>query len=472
MTLVRLAVAGQCHFGADTAYGCDVGADKAFGIVNSAPNAPSFIGRNAPHFVVPPSYSPVMTPSTSVLERFDAVVDELCALPVWQLPGPTVADVLERLESARRRLAFAGIRAVADIDARNVAGEQAGISTVEFLSRRLRIAPSDAKSRLRAARELLPSVAPSGETVPAQLPTTATGVAEGALSLEHARVISRAVEKLPTGLDPQIRAEVETELATHARDLDPAQLTTAARRVHTILDPDGALDADLPARRELSFVRDAGGCDLLRGRLDAEAAAMVRSAIDAVSAPGPRDARTPARRCADGLVELCRRYLDSGQLPTQGGEKPHITVTMRLADLSATLGTGQPVTAEAARRLACDASIVPVVLGAAGEPLDVGRATRTIPPAIRRALVVRDKGCIHPGCPKLAEWCDAHHVIPWLDGGATAVDNLVLLCSAHHWIVHHTAWRITFIDGIPHVIPPPLIDPGQRPQRNTLHDTG
>lgn len=154
----------------------------------------------------------------------------------------------------------------------------------------------------------------------------------------------------------------------------------------------------------------------------------------------------------------------------QGGEKPHVTVTMRLDDLSATLNTGQPITAETARRIACDASIIPVVLGSAGEPLDVGRATRTIPPAIRRALVVRDKGCVHPGCEIPPEWCDAHHVESWADGGSTALDNLVLLCGKHHWIVHHTGWRIVFRQGIPHLIAPPLIDPDQRLRRNTMHD--
>jgi hypothetical protein len=155
----------------------------------------------------------------------------------------------------------------------------------------------------------------------------------------------------------------------------------------------------------------------------------------------------------------------------QGGEKPHITVTMRLDDLTATLN-GQPITAEHARRIACDAAIIPMVLGSHSEPLDIGRATRTIPPAIRRALTLRDNGCIHPGCPKPADWCDAHHVHHWTEGGPTALSNLVLLCGKHHWTIHHTAWEITFIRGIPHLTPPPLIDPQQQPQRNTLHDTG
>jgi uncharacterized protein DUF222/HNH endonuclease len=144
---------------------------------------------------------------------------------------------------------------------------------------------------------------------------------------------------------------------------------------------------------------------------------------------------------------------------------------MRLGDLSASLG-GQPITAEQARRIACDAAIIPTILGSNSEPLDLGRATRTIPPAIRRALILRDKGCIHPGCPRPADWTDAHHVRHWSAGGPTALTNLVLLCHKHHWIIHHTEWRIVFQQGIPYVVPPSLIDPDQTPQRNTLHDTG
>lgn len=146
---------------------------------------------------------------------------------------------------------------------------------------------------------------------------------------------------------------------------------------------------------------------------------------------------------------------------------------MRLSDLSTTLNTGQQITAEQSRRLACDAAIIPVVLGSNSEPLDVGRATRTIPPAIRRALIIRDNGCVHPGCTQPPAWCDAHHVRHWTDGGPTALQNLVLLCNKHHWIIHHTAWRIAFLQGIPHVIPPSLVDPAQRAQRaqrKTLHD--
>jgi hypothetical protein len=157
-------------------------------------------------------------------------------------------------------------------------------------------------------------------------------------------------------------------------------------------------------------------------------------------------------------VTLSEQALDRGDLPTVAGERPHVTVTIGLNDLRdgtghGTLNTGAPVSSETARRIACDATIIPIVLGSEGEPLDVGRATRTIPPGIRRAIVARDLGCIHPDCDAPAQRCEAHHVRHWANGGATALSNLVLLCPRHHWTIHHDQWQIVFHEGIPHVIP-------------------
>ena len=103
---------------------------------------------------------------------------------------------------------------------------------------------------------------------------------------------------------------------------------------------------------------------------------------------------------------------------------------------------GAVIGAEAARRLACDASVTRVVLDPASRPLDVGRRSRVVPPAIRTALVVRDRGCAFPGCDRPPPWTDAHHVRHWADGGATSLDNLVLLCRRHHRTVHEGRWRL------------------------------
>jgi hypothetical protein len=108
----------------------------------------------------------------------------------------------------------------------------------------------------------------------------------------------------------------------------------------------------------------------------------------------------------------------------------------------ATLASGVPIGAETARRLACDATIIPMVLGTASEVLDVGRAKRLVTPAQRRALIVRDGGCRWPGCDRPPEWTDAHHIIAWIFNGKTDLWNLILLCRHHHINVHEGRFKI------------------------------
>jgi Domain of unknown function (DUF222) len=129
--------------------------------------------------------------------------------------------------------------------------------------------------------------------------------------------------------------------------------------------------------------------------------------------------------------------------------------------------TGVPISVGWARRLACDATIIPLVLGANSEPLDVGRATKAVPAALRRALIARDKGCAFPGCRRPPRWCDAHHLQHWLDGGPTALHNLVLLCDYHHHVIHHDGWSVAIVDGRPLFTPPAWLDPLQRPRPPT-----
>src|SRR5438270_3294464 len=149
--------------------------------------------------------------------------------------------------------------------------------------------------------------------------------------------------------------------------------------------------------------------------------------VEPLAAPRPAtdvevDLRTAAQRDADALVELTQRALANGELPTEGGERPQVVVTVSLPVLQgrigpASLALGGPINADIARRIACDAQIIPVVLGSRGEPLDIGRASRTVPAAIRRAVILRDGGCAYPGCSVPARWCDIHHIIHWVDNG-------------------------------------------------------
>jgi hypothetical protein len=135
---------------------------------------------------------------------------------------------------------------------------------------------------------------------------------------------------------------------------------------------------------------------------------------------------------------------------------------LRQATGHGTLDSGALVDVRTVRRWACDAGVVPVVLGSTSEPLDVGRLSRTVTEAIRRALNIRDGGCAFPACTRRPRRCHAHHVDPhWIDGGHTSVDNTVLLCRLHHQLMHHGHWTVEMIDGLPWFTPPPWVDPEQ-----------
>jgi hypothetical protein len=187
---------------------------------------------------------------------------------------------------------------------------------------------------------------------------------------------------------------------------------------------------------------------------------------------GVPDQRSTARRNADALVEAMSGLLDEGQLPTQGGQRPHLALTMRLSDLidglgSAVLDTGGRLSAAEARRLACDACIVPLVLGSDSMPLDVGRQQRLATTALRDALAQRDKGCAFPSCDRPPRYCHCHHIVHWADGGETKLSTMCLLCEHHHVIVHRQGWHIRLdARGYPQFIPPATINPTRQP----LHD--
>lgn len=180
--------------------------------------------------------------------------------------------------------------------------------------------------------------------------------------------------------------------------------------------------------------------------------------------PSPDDERTAGQRRADALVELARRALDGGRLPEVGGERPHIAVTIDLATLearapaaAADVDWAGPVPGETARRLACDAGVTRIITDGPSEILDVGRRTRTVPPALRKAVVLRDGGCAYAGCDRPPPWCDVHHIEHWADGGSTSLANLTLLCRHHHRLLHEGRWRLPAQRGKPHCASPEVV---------------
>ena len=194
-------------------------------------------------------------------------------------------------------------------------------------------------------------------------------------------------------------------------------------------------------------------------------ASVAPAPLHGAASAAPAALKGPPTAASDGDTTWGRRVARGVTTGTGGG-----AVAQAAAGI-AVLDDGGGITAEAARRIACDATILPAVLGGRGQVLDLGRSRRLFGGPIRRALVLRDGGCAFPGCDRPARWCDGHHIVHWADGGTTDLGNSVLLCGHHHRVIHHSDWRVRIspADGLPEFVPPALLDPAQRPRRNTYH---
>ncbi len=160
------------------------------------------------------------------------------------------------------------------------------------------------------------------------------------------------------------------------------------------------------------------------------------------------DVRDHGARMWDAMMQTCEHALSTHLPPDAHGARPRVAVTLTLdalkgkIDWSPVTDDGTELSPGTARRLACDADVIPVVLGTRSEVLDVGRAHRLVTPALWRALVCRDRHCAFPGCTRPPVMGHAHHLRHWADGGPTALGNLVLLCGHHHRTIHSTPWRV------------------------------
>ena len=259
----------------------------------------------------------------------------------------------------------------------------------------------------------------------------------------------------------------------HARQLGVAQVRLLCRSVRYAVDPDGSErdeEADF-GRRRLHVSTLADGMHLIDGVLDPVGGAAVKKALEAL-AVGAADGRKHSQRMADALVELATQAMDSGRLPSRRGVKPHVNVTTTLDGLLGLPGgesqlEGVPISRKTLERITCDSTVSRVML-ADSVVIDVGRATRTISPATRRAVRQRDKHCRWPGCDRPAGWTTPHHIEFWCRGGTNKPANLLSLCHHHHRLVHEGGWQVVKAGADIRFIPPermlfrPVRGPGMR----------
>jgi hypothetical protein len=365
-----------------------------------------------------------------------ALIADLATADIEPLTEGALADEIVDLRRTIDRLEFQVSRRLGLFARRKGYLALGFVTLVSWLRRACRLAPGAAWQRAEMARNL-----PS-------LPETSTALAAGDIGFHHAAVIAHSVTEL--GAAAVLRQE--STLLEAAQKLDPTYLSYVTRQLRHCEDPDGTLDAanENFQRRYLHISQTFDGMFVLDGQLDAEGGATVKAALNALEMPwDPSDNTTGSQRRADALVELARQRLEAGNLPEVGGQKPHLSVTASVATLikqpeapAGELDWSQPIAADTVRRVACDCAMTRVLLGPTSEPIDVGRCTRTVPPALRTALRVRDKHCRFPGCDRPPDWCDGHHLIHWIDGGETSLANTCLLCRRHHRFVHELGWQL------------------------------
>jgi hypothetical protein len=214
-----------------------------------------------------------------------------------------------------------------------------------------------------------------------------------------------------------------------------------------------------------------GGDPSLIGKRDNHGHRLDPGCPDPVCAHAGTDPRDHGARMFDALLEACHRLAATDSLPHSHGASARLIVTVDYADLQSQapyatgrLPDGAPVSVSAVRRMACDAELLPSVLGTHGEVLDLGRTRRLVTTGLWHALVLRDRHCAFPGCTRPPLACDAHHITHWADGGATDLDNMVLLCRRHHTLTHHSPWTVTLDPETRRPVwrPPPPVDDRHR----------
>ena len=341
--------------------------------------------------------------------------------------GAAKSDAVLELLAAQERLGALVLSFVGDWDADQSWALDGSLSPVAWLAHRAPLTRQRASTLVRTARHVEAHE------------QTAKALDVGDITAAHVEIAAQAAKHRE-----ELYAEQEDVILDAARRLDPTGFAQVMQYWRSCCDDaqDHKDAKDQIERNYFDMNPTFAGVGHLDGRFDPIATKAILDRLDAEEPPDPLDGPTPprtqAQRRADALIKLCC----GGQRPTVNIDvivdvdtlagRPPTDLTERCCDLA---GVG-PLSPALAKTLACDAAIGRILMRGKSEVLDVGRRTRLVTPALRRALDIRDGGCVEPGCTAPAHWCDAHHIIHWTHHGPTELPNLELRCRRHHLLQH------------------------------------
>jgi hypothetical protein len=370
------------------------------------------------------------------LLQLNAAMEQVLDADPRDVAEPHRLGEVEQMLTLRNQLDAAITDTLQVIDAADTTVTETGKATRSWLIEEHHLNPGEATKRMRVARAL-----PSH-------PYLDKSFAAGEISLEHANAIVRAT----AAVAPEFRDIIETTLVDIARHCAPCDL---GEEIEKLLIACGAEPSSDEAhtkrmnRRGLRIDRTFNGMRSVSGMLTPDVAEALEIALGVLSArTGEDDTRTHEQRQHDAVGELANHYLAHEDLPAVNGERPRVVVTIDydslvtgLRDAWGRLPSGATISPTTARRLACDAELIPAVLAARGDVLDIAVASRNFSTAVRRAAWIEQHGkCAFPGCRRPP--ADCHHIIWWSNGGSSTLDNAAWLCAFHHWLVHEGGWTL------------------------------
>ncbi|WP_168186225.1 HNH endonuclease signature motif containing protein [Agromyces badenianii] len=409
----------------------------------------------------------------------------------------TITGVIERLGRLvdARRVAYAGEigeRSRVELGSERLSSRKGCRSAAELVERVTQVSSAEARRRLALGAATRPRQGFTGEVLEPRFPHVAAALAAGDLGVDAASTTARELERGRSVADPAAVDAAERALvaeATGRGDGAPVRCTAdellvQARAWATFLDQDGPEPDDERAmrRRGVRLGRPRDGLVPLTGELMPEVAAKLVRLFDAHLSPRSgggfltdaqradlavqAETRTGEQQRHDVLAAVIDTAARSGEHPSIGGAAPTVLVSVRARDLEAGRGAAHadgldvPISLRAARHMMCTGGVQTVVLDDAGSIMQLGSPERCFTAHQRRAITLRDGGCLIPGCTVPAAWCEIHHVVPDAEGGPTHPDNGALLCWFHHRTIDTSGWGIRMIRGVPHVRPPAWLDPG------------
>jgi len=385
------------------------------------------------------------------------LLDQVTDASLWSMDTTETAHTLTELTRAAARLAELEARLASHAGTVGVAEQVGATSVANWWAHATRMTRTEAHRKTRLATNLTDRHTPVRDAL-----------AAGDLLVDQARVIIRAVEDLPDHLDPDLAIEAEQHLVEQAAHFDAIGLRHLGKGLLHVIDPEAAdahtaqlLDREERAAAQTTRLTLREDDGVLRGTFTLPLAQgqMLKKQLLAIAAPKHRAAtdgglgerRPGPERMGRAFSEWIERY-PTNRLPHAGGVSATVVVTIPLDTLTGglapgTLDTGALISPGEARRLACEAGIIPLVLGGTSEPLDVGRRRRFHSKAQRIAIAHRDGGCTAHGCDWPPGMCHTHHDPTWATGGHTNTKHGRLLCPQHHARAHDPAYTTTHLPG-------------------------